>query len=71
VNGFQNKKFNFYTQEFSRTGFQGGLNWYRCNTNGLNLSDLKFFAGHTIDVPSCFITGTADWANFRPPGALE
>jgi len=62
---------DFYTQEFKRTGFQGGLNWYRCTTNGLNKSDLELFSGHTIDVPSCFITGIADWATFRPPGALE
>ncbi|MEO5893515.1 MAG: alpha/beta hydrolase [Ferruginibacter sp.] len=60
-----------YTQEFKRTGFQGGLNWYRCTTNGLNRSDLELFSGHTIDVPSCFISGIADWATFRPPGALE
>lgn len=60
-----------YTQEFKRTGFQGGLNWYRCNTNGLNKSDLELFSGHTIDVPSCFIAGIADWARFRPVGALE
>jgi pimeloyl-ACP methyl ester carboxylesterase len=60
-----------YTQEFERTGFQGGLNWYRCATNGLNRSDLELFSGHTIDVPSCFISGIADWATFRPPGALE
>jgi len=62
---------DFYTQEFKRTGFQGGLNWYRCTINGLNRSDLELFSGHTIDVPSCFISGVADWATFRPPGALE
>lgn len=65
------KDLDVYTQEFKRTGFQGGLNWYRCTTGGLNRSDLELFSGHTIDVPSCFITGSADWATFRPPGALE
>ena len=60
-----------YTQEFKRTGFLGGLNWYRCTTGGLNRSDLELFSGHTIDVPSCFISGIADWATFRPVGALE
>lgn len=60
-----------YTEEFKRTGFQGGLNWYRCTTNGLNRSDLELFSGNTIDVPSCFISGIADWARFRPVGALE
>lgn len=62
---------SIYTEEFKRTGFQGGLNWYRCTTNGLNRSDLELFSGRTIDVPSVFITGVADWATFRPPGALE
>lgn len=62
---------DIYTQEFKRTGFQGGLNWYRCTTAGLNRSDLELFSGRTIDVPSCFISGIADWATFRPPGALE
>lgn len=60
-----------YTQEFKRIGFQGGLNWYRCTTGGLNRSDLELFSGHTIDVPSCFISGIAHWATFRPPGGLE
>jgi pimeloyl-ACP methyl ester carboxylesterase len=65
------KDLDVYTQEFKRTGFQGGLNWYRCTTGGLNKSDLELFSGHTVDVPSCFITGSADWATFRPPGALQ
>jgi len=60
-----------YTEEFKRTGFQGGLNWYRCTTSGLNRADLELFSGRTIDVPSCFISGIADWARFRPVGALE
>lgn len=59
-----------YTEEFKRTGFQGGLNWFRSTTSGLNRSDLELFSGRTIDVPSCFISGIADWARFRPPGAL-
>ncbi|QES90929.1 alpha/beta hydrolase [Rhizosphaericola mali] len=62
---------DMYTSEFTRTGFQGGLNWYRCNTGGLNRADLELFSGHTIDIPSCFITGVADWATYRPMGALE
>ena len=62
---------NVYTEEFKRTGFQGGLNWYRYTTGGLNRSDLELFSGHTIDVPSCFISGIADWVRFRPAGALE
>jgi pimeloyl-ACP methyl ester carboxylesterase len=60
-----------YTQEYRRTGFQGGLNWFRCATGGINRSDLELYSGRTIDVPSCFVSGSADWARFRPPGALD
>lgn len=29
------------------------------------------FAGRSIDVPSCFISGAADWGIHQAPGALE
>jgi hypothetical protein len=29
-----------YASEYERTGFQGGLNWYRCNTDGTNRAEL-------------------------------
>ncbi len=60
-----------YTSEYTRTGFQGGLNWYRCLTNGTHRAELELFAGRTIDVPACFIAGAADWGTYRQPGALE
>lgn len=59
-----------YAAEFARTGFQGGLQWYRCATEGLN-ADLQLFAGRTIDVPTCFIAGRSDWGARQSPGALE
>jgi pimeloyl-ACP methyl ester carboxylesterase len=60
-----------YVSEYERTGFQGGLNWYRCNTDGINRSELELFAGRTIDVPACFIADEADWGIYRQPGAFE
>jgi pimeloyl-ACP methyl ester carboxylesterase len=60
-----------YGAEFARTGFQGGLQWYRCETSGLNAADLAVFSGRTIDVPSCFISGRSDWGVYQKPGALE
>jgi pimeloyl-ACP methyl ester carboxylesterase len=60
-----------YASEYERTGFQGGLNWYRCNTNGTNRAELELFVGRTIDVPACFIAGEADWGIYRQPGAFE
>jgi pimeloyl-ACP methyl ester carboxylesterase len=60
-----------YAGEYERTGFQGGLNWYRCVTGGLFAEDLKTFAGRKIDVPSCFIAGKSDWGIHQKPGDLE
>lgn len=56
-----------YSTEFIRTGFQGGLNYYRTGT-GL---DLKAFAGRTIDVPACYIGGASEWAVYQTPGAFQ
>ena len=60
-----------YSSEFARTGFQGGLQWYRCRTDGRSNADLEVFAGKTIDVPSCFIAGASDWGVYQKPGDLE
>jgi pimeloyl-ACP methyl ester carboxylesterase len=59
-----------YAGEYARTGFQGGLNWYRSRTAGLAPAELLLFAGRTIDVPSCFIAGASDWGIHQTPGAL-
>ena len=60
-----------YTRAYETTGFQGGLNWYRCVTRGDNANDLRLFSGQNIDVPSCFIAGRQDWGIFQKPGDLE
>ncbi|MCW2933453.1 MAG: alpha/beta hydrolase [Actinomycetia bacterium] len=57
--------------EFARTGFQGGLQWYRCLTSGLAAADLRLFAGCTINVPATFIAGAADWGTYQSPGLFE
>jgi pimeloyl-ACP methyl ester carboxylesterase len=61
----------FYTGEFTRTGFQGGLQWYRCATGLQQDAELRLFAGRTIDVPACFIAGDKDWGVFQKPDAFE
>jgi pimeloyl-ACP methyl ester carboxylesterase len=60
-----------YSEEYQRTGFQGGLQWYRCRTEGIDTSELQLFAGRTIDVPSLFIAGSSDWGIYQTPGAIE
>jgi len=57
-----------YTAEYTRTGFQGGLNSYRIFEIA---GDLNAFSGRTIDVPSCFIGGISDWGVHQSPGAFE
>lgn len=60
-----------YAAEYERTGFQGGLNWYRAQTSGAFENELQLFSKCTIDVPSTFISGTRDWGVYQQPGALE
>lgn len=57
-----------YTQEYGRTGFQGGLNGYRGSPGDV---DLAVYAGRTIDVPASFMGGRKDWGVYQNPGALE
>ena len=60
-----------YAAEFERTGFQGGLQWYRCATSRRHAEELSSLAGRTIDVPSCFIAGAADWGVHQRPHDFE
>ena len=60
-----------YTEEYDRTGFQGGLNWYRVQTDPSRLRDLDVFAGKKIEVPCLFVTGTKDWGTYQEPGVVE
>src|SRR6201992_576370 len=58
----------FYSAEYQRTGFQGGLQWYRCGTSGAFTAELETWSGRSIDVPSCFISGRQDWGTYQRPG---
>jgi pimeloyl-ACP methyl ester carboxylesterase len=60
-----------YAAEYNRTGFQGGLNWYRTRTSGRFEAEQEVFSGRTIDVPSCFISGKSDWGVYQAPAAFE
>jgi pimeloyl-ACP methyl ester carboxylesterase len=60
-----------YSGEFERTGFQGGLQWYRCTTDSRHTAEFKLFSGRTIDVPACFIAGRSDWGIYQKPRDLE
>jgi pimeloyl-ACP methyl ester carboxylesterase len=60
-----------YTAEYTRTGFQGGLQHYRCGTDPRFQRDLSVYSGRRIEVPVCFISGASDWGTRQRPGALE
>jgi pimeloyl-ACP methyl ester carboxylesterase len=60
-----------YSEEYDRTGFQGGLQWYRCRTQGVGNAELQVFSGRTIDIPSMFIAGAHDWGIYQAPGTIE
>lgn len=49
---------DFYVSEFTRTGFRGGLNWYRNIDRNWEL--LGAFAGARVTVPALYIAGDRD-----------
>ncbi|HKD25253.1 MAG TPA: alpha/beta hydrolase [Xanthobacteraceae bacterium] len=49
---------DFYVGEFERTGFRGGLNWYRNVDRNWEL--LAPFAGAKVTVPALYIAGDRD-----------
>lgn len=61
----------YYSAEYQRTGFQGGLQWYRCRTSGAFAAELQTWSGRKIEVPSAFIAGKQDWGTEQQPGVLE
>ncbi len=59
-----------YAGEFARTGFQGGLNWYRVMLDSDQTDELRLYAGAAVRVPSAFLAGAADWGVHQAPGAF-
>ena len=49
---------DFYAAEFTRTGFRGGLNWYRDVDRNWEL--LAPFAGTCVQVPALLLVGERD-----------
>lgn len=59
----------FYVDEIARTGFRGGLNWYR-NINRLP-GALAPWVGATIEQPACYVAGSTDMIAGNTPEAIE
>lgn len=60
-----------YVSEYGRTGFQGGLNWYRSGGSEGNRQKLELFSGMKIRVPALFVAGKQDWGIYQRPGAID
>ncbi|KAF8437991.1 Alpha/Beta hydrolase protein [Boletus edulis BED1] len=63
-----------YASEFARTGFQGGLNYYRSvlSPPPAELEDeLIALVERQVGVPAAFVSGARDWGVHQTPGALE
>lgn len=64
------EELSVYVDTFVGSGFQGGLNWYRCVTQGIGEEALASVVGQPITIPAAFIAGTRDWGIHQTPGAL-
>jgi pimeloyl-ACP methyl ester carboxylesterase len=62
------EELSVYAQAFERTCFQGGLNWYRAATSPELRVNIE---RKTIDLPSMYIAGAADWGIYQKPGELQ
>ena len=60
-----------YVSEYGRTGFQGGLNWYRSGGREGNKRALELFSGMKMQVPAMFVAGRQDWGIYQRPGAID
>jgi pimeloyl-ACP methyl ester carboxylesterase len=49
---------DYYASEFARTGFRGGLNWYRNIDRSWEL--LASYAGAKVTVPALYVAGDRD-----------
>ena len=60
---------DFYVEEITRTGFRGGLNWYR-NIHRLP-GALAPWVGSTITNPTCYLGGSTDLIAGNTPEGLD
>jgi len=63
-----------YAAEFGRTGFQGGLNYYRSALSPPppeRIAQLRTLTGRRVEMPAAFISGARDWGVYQIPGAVR
>jgi pimeloyl-ACP methyl ester carboxylesterase len=62
------EELHHYTAEFTRTGFTGGINWYR--NFDRNWETTPQLDGAKVTVPSAFITGGDDPVGMMTPASI-
>jgi pimeloyl-ACP methyl ester carboxylesterase len=62
------EELDHYIEVFTRTGFTGGINWYR--NFDRNWETTPQLDGAHVTIPSAFITGSADPVNLMSPSAV-
>jgi pimeloyl-ACP methyl ester carboxylesterase len=62
------EELDHYTAEFTRTGFTGGINWYR--NFDRNWEQSAHLDGAKVTMPAAFITGSADPVGLMTPAAI-
>lgn len=63
-----------YASEFARTGFQGGLNYYRSVLSPPPaewVDELIALSERRVRIPAAFVSGARDWGVYQMPGAVE
>ncbi|EGO29590.1 hypothetical protein SERLADRAFT_359545 [Serpula lacrymans var. lacrymans S7.9] len=66
------EEISVYATEYRRTGFQGGLNYYRsmvAPTSPEWSDEVCALIGRRVGVPAAFIAGSRDWNIYQVPGA--
>ena len=62
------EELDHYCAEFTRTGFTGGISWYRNLDRNWELTPQ--LAGAKVTVPSLFVTGSADGVRMMTPESV-
>lgn len=65
------EELSYYAEEYTRTTFQGGLNWYHLAIHPDLVADICVWVRSKISVPISFVSGKQDWGSYQEPGALE
>ena len=60
-----------FTEAFTKTEFQGAINWYRASSDPELRAELGILFAKQISPPTWYLAGEADWGTYQTPGALE